>query len=55
MDDPLDDFDWDYDPCVDCPHSSYCDGWEAQFCCTKCQADFGWDESMCVDCDPWEI
>lgn len=55
MDDDLDTFDFDYDPCVDCPQSFYCDSWEAQFCCIKCQADFGWDESMCADCDPWDI
>lgn len=41
-----------YDPCVHCPTKDACDGWEAQFCCTRCRA-LGLDD--CDNCDPWDI
>lgn len=30
----------------------YCDGWEAQFCCTLCEYHGGGD---CENCDPMDI
>ena len=45
----------DYDPCPcdDCAERDWCDGWEAQFCCTLCR----WrnEDPDCEDCDPWDI
>lgn len=52
-DDDWDDDPWEDDcPCDDCPNKDYCDGWEAQFCCTLCH----WHgNEHCDDCDPMDI
>lgn len=42
----------DENPCTDCKHSDYCDGWEAKFCCDLCRY-FGGDD--CEHCDPMDI
>lgn len=42
----------DESPCNDCGVSDYCDGWEAQFCCTLCQYE---GREHCEDCDPMDI
>lgn len=47
-----DGYDDDY-PCDNCGSKDYCDGWEAQFCCTLCQWHGGGRD--CDDCDPWDI
>lgn len=45
----------DYDcPCDDCGERDMCDGWEAQFCCTRCQWMFG-ELTPCDDCNPADI
>lgn len=41
-------------PCNDCGMSEMCDGWEAQFCCTRCMWQFDGDPP-CEDCDPMDI
>lgn len=41
-------------PCNNCSMSDYCDGWEAQFCCTLCHYICG-DDTPCDDCDPMDI
>lgn len=47
----LDYYDDDY-PCDNCDRVDYCDGWEAQFCCTLCEYHGGDD---CSKCDPMDI
>lgn len=39
-------------PCDSCDQADFCDGWEAQFCCTLCQWS-GYDD--CENCDPYDI
>ena len=48
-DEYLDDY-----PCNNCPSADYCDGWEAQFCCTLCHYNYDGD-TPCDDCDPMDI
>lgn len=36
--------------CDDCEIG---DGWECQFCCSKCYEDYG--ECPNPDCEPWDI
>ena len=62
IDDLIEDeeYDWDADyeedsdyPCDNCGDSVFCDGWEAQYCCTLCR----WydDDPDCDNCDPMDI
>lgn len=46
-----DEYDDDY-PCNDCSQEDYCDGWEAQFCCSLCSW-YGYEH--CDDCNPMDI
>lgn len=39
-------------PCNDCDRE--CDGWDAQFCCTRCAWAFD-GQTPCEDCDPMDI
>lgn len=39
-------------PCESCDSS--CDGWEAQFCCRRCQYDYD-GNTPCDRCDPMDI
>jgi hypothetical protein len=47
---PIDEY--DVSPCDNCDMP--CDGWEAQFCCTRCHWLFG-EDTPCDDCDPMDI
>ena len=43
-------------PCETCDRAEWCDGWEAQFCCTLCMWENGGEyPPWCDDCDPWDI
>ena len=43
---------YDEDPCLTCGQSEWCDGWEARYCCTRCQYLGG---GNCDECDSWDI
>ena len=43
----------DKDPCHTCDRQEFCDGWEAQFCCTLCH--YYNDDPDCENCDPMDI
>ena len=43
----------DEDPCHTCDRQEFCDGWEAQFCCTLCR--YYNDDPDCEYCDPMDI
>lgn len=40
-------------PCNTCSKADYCDGWDAQFCCTLCY--YYSDDPDCENCDPMDI
>lgn len=40
------------DPCEDCAQKDMCDGWDAQFCCTRCMA---LELDDCSHCDPFDV
>ena len=41
-------------PCSACYMADSCDGWEARFCCTRCEYDYDGDPP-CDDCDPGDL
>lgn len=41
-------------PCDNCGQADYCDGWEAQFCCTLCNYNNN-GNTPCEMCDPMDI
>ncbi len=44
----------EYNPCP-CDNCDIpCDGWEAQFCCERCEWICG-ENTPCEDCDPMDI
>lgn len=43
-------------PCETCDRAEWCDGWEAQLCCTLCIWEHGGEEpTWCDECDPMDI
>ena len=41
-------------PCNNCPTKDYCDGWDAQFCCTLCMYLYE-DDTPCDTCNSEDI